>query len=178
MKKKILIIAAVLIATISCTSFLVESTITEKVAANGVEVSDSTPSIVMYNSILKYAEIYEVPVDYAFALAYTESRYKGPAHIDYKTKNLKSKSGALGPMQIKLATAKMFAAEEEQNLSATSLKNDIDLNVKISMRIIRYLKDKYGTWGKAFGAYNTGRPVNNEYSKKILNKTYTWVSFS
>jgi hypothetical protein len=46
------------------------------------------------------------------------------------------------------------------------------------MRILRDLKDTYGTWGKAFGAYNTGKPIVNNYSKKILKKSYNWVGFS
>ena len=176
MKKKILFFASVGILTLGCTSFYANPSITETLSANGIEVSDSTPSVVMYNSIIKYAAMYEVPKEYAFALAYQESRYKGPADVKYNP-SLASPSGALGPMQITYSTAKLFV-EDGEILNKKLLKSDIDLNVKISMRILRALKDKYGSWGKAFGAYNTGKPIVNSYSRKILKKSYTWAMFS
>lgn len=141
-----------------------------------VEVTDSTPSVIMYNSIMKYSEEYCIPKEYAFALAYQESRYKGPAHAEYKH-DVKSKAGALGPMQIMYGTAKLFV-EEDEKLTKKLLKTDIDLNVRLSMRILRHLKDKHGDWGKAFGAYNTGRPIINRYAKNILNLKYNWIQFS
>ena len=176
MKKKILLFASVGILTLGCMSFYATPSIADKLSANGIEVSDSTPSVVMYNSIIKYADMYEVPKEYAFALAYQETRYKGPADVKYKH-IIASPSGALGPMQIMYSTAKLFV-EDGEVLNKKLLKSDIDLNVKLSMRILRALKDKHGTWGKAFGAYNTGKPIVNNYSKKILKKSYTWVMFS
>jgi hypothetical protein len=141
-----------------------------------VDVTDSTPSVIMYNSIMKYSEEYSIPKEYAFALAYQETRYQGPAHAEYKHA-VKSKAGALGPMQIMYKTAQMFIDEDEK-LTKKLLKTDIDLNVKLSMKILRHLKDKHGDWGKAFGAYNTGRPILNRYAKNILNLKYNWISFS
>ena len=176
MKKKFLLFASVGLLTLGTMSFYANPSITEKINSNGIEVSDSTPSIVMYNSIMKYADMYEIPKEYAFALAYQETRYKGPADVNYK-QTFTSPSGALGPMQIMYSTAKSFI-EDGEVLNRKLLKSDIDLNVKLSMRILRSLKDKHGTWGKAFGAYNTGRPIVNNYSKKILKKSYTWVMFS
>ena len=176
MKRKLLTLISTALLVIGCMSFYSTPTITEQMNSNGIEVSDSTPSIVMYNSIVKYAEQYDIPKEYAFALAYQETRYRGPADVNYK-QTFSSKSGALGPMQIMYSTAKRFI-EEGDVLTKKSLKSDIELNVKISMRILRYLKDTHGTWGKAFGAYNTGKPIVNSYSKKILKKSYNWIAFS
>jgi soluble lytic murein transglycosylase-like protein len=77
-------------------------------------------------------------------------------------------------MQIMYSTAKLYIQKDEQ-LTKKLLKTDIDLNVRLSMRILRDLKDTYGTWGKALGAYNTGKPVVNKYAKNILKKSYNWI---
>jgi soluble lytic murein transglycosylase-like protein len=177
MKRKILNLALIAsIAAVACTSFYPERTISERLAETGIMVSDSIPSMKMYNSIMKYSKEYDIPQEYAFALAYQESRYKGPVDTTYRH-TLKSKAGALGPMQIMYNTAKLYIHKDEV-LSKKLLKTDIDLNVMLSMRILRDLKDTYGTWGKAFGAYNTGKPIVNNYSRKILKKSYNWVGFS
>ena len=167
-------IFVVILLGVFLVSFDNRCSIVDRVNQTGLSVNDSTPSIKMYNSLIKWSCFYEVPIQYAFALAYSESRYKGPAHIDYKY-SLTSKSGALGPMQIKLSTAKLYL-EEGENLTKGVLKNDIDFNVMISMRILRDLKDTYGTWGKAFGAYSTGRPIVNKYAKNILANKFVWVN--
>jgi soluble lytic murein transglycosylase-like protein len=171
---KVLILMVVLFGTVSLMSFNNKSSIIDRVNETGLIVNDSTPSIKMYNAIMKWSAEYDIPVQYAFALAYTESRYKGPAHVDYKS-GLVSKSGALGPMQIKLGTAKLFL-EDGEKVTKKLLRNDIDFNVMMSMRIIRELKDMYGTWGKAFGAYNTGKPIVNKYAKNILSNKFVWIS--
>lgn len=159
-----------------CTSFHPAPDITDKLYQTGICVHDSTPSVKMYNSILKYSEEYGVPKEYAFGIAYSETRYKGPVDTLYKG-TFRSKAGALGPMQIMYNTAKLYIKKDEL-LTKKLLKNDIELNVKLSMRILRDLKDTYGTWGKALGAYNTGRPVVNKYAKNILKKSYNWTGFS
>ena len=127
---KVVILMVVLLG-ITLMSFNNKGSITDRVNETGLSVNDSTPSIKMYNSIIKWSAEYDIPVQYAFALAYTESRYKGPAHVDYKS-GLTSKSGALGPMQIKLGTAKLFL-EDGEKVTKKILKNDIDFNVMMSM---------------------------------------------
>jgi soluble lytic murein transglycosylase-like protein len=49
----------------------------------------------------------------------------------------------------------------------TQLRDNIEMNVKASMRMLRKLKDKHGDWKLAFGAYNTGRPCVNGYAEKV-----------
>ena len=44
-----------------------------------------------------------------------------------------------------------------------------------SLKYIRDLKDKFNTWDKALGYYNTGRPVPNEYAYKIINYKLDWI---
>lgn len=177
MKRKLLkTLLAVTVFGIACSSFYPERTLPEKLSETGIVVHDSIPSMKMYNSILKYAEEYNIPKEYAFGVAYQETRYKGPVDTLYKGSH-RSKAGALGPMQIMYTTAKLYIKKDEV-LTKKLLKNDIDLNVKLSMRILRDLKDTYGTWGKALGAYNTGKPVVNKYAKNILKKSYNWVGFS
>ena len=170
---KVVILMVVLLG-ITLMSFNNKGSITDRVNETGLVVNDSTPSIKMYNSIIKWSAEYDIPVQYAFALAYTETSYKGPAHVDYKS-GLVSKSGALGPMQINLGTAKLYL-EDGEKVTKKILKNDIDFNVMMSMRIIRELKDTYGSWGKAFGAYNTGKPIVNKYAKNILSNKFVWIS--
>ena len=144
---------------------------TDSVYIDSITTANSTPSIQMFFYIKKYAEIYHVPEEYAFALAYSETRYMGPFHYNYNYA-LTSNANALGPMQIQLASLKYVTSEK-----ATShrLKTDIEFNVKISMLILRRFYELYGNWGLAFGAYSCGKPCINEYSKKILSKKYIWL---
>jgi soluble lytic murein transglycosylase-like protein len=124
----------------------------------------------MYFYIKKYAAEYEIPEAYAFSLAYQVTRYQGPLDLDYNHKQT-SYAGALGPMQIMPSTAKMIYGKSVSNYN---LKNDIKLNVMISMKLLRRLRNTYGNWGVVFGAYNTGRPCINGYAKNILDKQYIW----
>lgn len=172
---KVLVLVFVVAGISVLMSYDNRTSISDVVKEHGVAVTDSTPSIKMYNSIIHWASEYDVPIRYAFALAYHESRYGGPAHIKYKH-NLISKSGAMGPMQIKYSTAKKFI-EDDEKISKRILRNDIDFNVMISMRILHQLHTTYGTWGKAFGAYNTGKPIVNKYAKDILYHKLNWISF-
>ena len=129
------------------------------------------PSIQLYYYIKKYAKEFDIPESYAFSLAYQETTYRGPLHLYYNHRQV-SYAGALGPMQIMPGTAKWMMGK---TISNDKLKNDIDLNVYISMKLLRHLHDTYNNWGLAFGAYNTGRPMINQYAKNILNKQYDWI---
>jgi soluble lytic murein transglycosylase-like protein len=137
---------------------------------DSITIVNSAPSIQMYFYIKKYAALYEIPEAYAFSLAYQETRYQGPMDLDYNHKQT-SYAGALGPMQIMPSTARMIYGKSIPN---HKLKNDIKLNVMISMKLLRRLRNTYGNWGVVFGAYNTGRPCINGYAKNILDKQYIW----
>jgi len=133
-------------------------------------IVNSSPSIQMYFYIKKYAEKFSIPEPYAFSLAYQETRYGGPLDLNYNHKQ-KSYAGALGPMQIMPATAKLIYGKY---IPKTKLMSDINLNVMISMKLLRRLHDKYNDWGLVFGAYNTGRPCVNGYARNILAHQYIW----
>lgn len=135
------------------------------------EVVNSAPAIQMYFYIKKYAKEYEVPEAYAFAVAYQESRYKGPLDLGYEHR-LTSSVGAVGPMQIIPKYAHKFAG---RRVTSAELRNNIQLNVKVSMKMLRKWHDIHKDWGLAAGAYNTGQPVMNGYARSVINKEYYWV---
>ena len=132
----------------------------------------TSPPIQMYYHIKKYADEYNIPEDYAFALAYQETRYMGPLHTNYNHKKT-SPAGAVGPMQVMLSTARYL---NKDKVSLKKLTTDIEYNVMTSMKLLRRLHNKYHNWGLVFGAYNTGRPMVNEYATNILNKKYIWIN--
>ncbi len=125
---------------------------------------DTPPCVQLYHHILTYSEKYEVPQHIAFGVANHESGYKGPYHWKYNPK-LSSPSNAYGAMQIQVPTANHFS---DYRVTKDDLINNLELNVELSMRILSYLKKKYGTWELALGAYNTGRPIVNAYASRIV----------
>jgi soluble lytic murein transglycosylase-like protein len=127
----------------------------------------------MYESILIHADSFDVPLHIAFNVARMETGYRGPNHESYNHKQT-SKAGAVGPMQIMPKYASYFAGFP---VKKKELKDSIDLNVYISMKVLSKLYDKYGNWKKALGAYNTGRPIINDYAQKGVEKDYIkhWI---
>lgn len=127
----------------------------------------------MYESIIQYSDSFNIPERIAFNVAYLETRYKGPFDSTYNHK-LVSKAGAVGPMQIMPKYASYFAGFK---VNKKELKDSIDLNVFISMKILNQLYVKYNDWKKVLGAYNTGRPIINAYAKKGTSMDYRnyWV---
>lgn len=123
-------------------------------------------SLRMFHLIEKYSKENGVPMRIALGVAYEESKYQGPFHWNYNPA-LESSAGAVGPMQIMPSSASYF--NDGVRPSRNELKTDIDLNVKISMRMLGYLKNKYGRWDLALGAYNTGKPCVNGYALRIVN---------
>lgn len=131
-------------------------------------------SIKLYNEIEKWSDKYNIPKYIAYNVAYKETRYKGPFHWDYNHKQISS-AGAIGPMQIMPATARLI---QKTNVPNNLLINDTNLNVKISMKLLNRLYNKYGDWGVVCGAYNTGKPIVNGYAIYCINnKNYAekWV---
>ena len=133
------------------------------------DFSSTIPQVELYYSIVKYSKQYKIPEGYLFAIAQHESGYRGLNDINYKH-DLTSSANAVGPMQVKFSTARMF----DKQITYDKLKNNIDSNVRISAMLLRYLYDRYGDWQLAFGAYNTGKPVKNTYSKFVVNKNFNW----
>jgi soluble lytic murein transglycosylase-like protein len=137
------------------------------------DLSSPTP-LKMYELIDHYSDIYEIPKHIAFNVAYLETRYKGPFDWKYKPGQT-SYAGAVGPMQIMPATANFV---NKQKISKGNLKNDIELNIKTSMKLLHQLYNRYGNWKLVCGCYNTGRPLVNGYASFCVNnKNYqkNWV---
>lgn len=132
---------------------------------NTTENNSNLPhSIQVYNNIKKYCKIYNVPERIAFKIANAESGFKGPMDLNYKS-NLTSSANAVGPMQLIYSTALYMS--DDKTISYNMVKNDIELNVKLSIKYLRYLFDRYKSWKIACGAYNTGRPIVNRYAIKV-----------
>lgn len=125
----------------------------------------SPPCLQMFYHIDKYSKEYGIPRNYAFGIANTETGYQGPFHWGY-VQSLTSSAGAVGPMQIMPQYAHPYV---DGKFTVNELKNNIEMNVKASMRILKQLHTRHGDWKLAFGAYNTGRPCINGYAEKVAS---------
>ena len=158
--------------------FKVDDNVTIITLPNGVKTNtERTPnSIKMYNSIEKYSKIYNIPLYIAYNIAYLETSYEGPFDWGYNQKRTSS-CGALGPMQIMPLTAKMINGGP---INPSKLKSDIEVNVETSMKLLSHLYETYKDWSIVCGAYNTGKPVINNYAKFCVENTdyqKNWVSY-
>ena len=122
----------------------------------------------MYESIICYADSFDVPLYFAFNIATLETGYLGPNHTNYNHSQV-SKAGALGPMQIMHKYASYFAGRK---VTKSELKDSIEFNVRLSMVIISQHYQKYGDWSKVAGAYNTGKPIINSYARKASDPDF------
>ena len=127
---------------------------------------NSPPSIQMAYYIQKYASKYSIPIDYAFGVAYAETRFEGPYHWKYNPHQV-SCAGAVGPMQIMPTTGQ--GMWKGQRVTRDMLLNNIEFNVQTSMKLLRKLHDRYSDWKLVFGCYNTGRPCVNDYAIRVYN---------
>lgn len=137
---------------------------------------NSPKSLQMYYNIDKFSNEYDVPKHIAYNISYMETRYRGPYDWQYESSR-SSPSGALGPMQIMISTSRKV---NKESISTSKLKNDIQYNVETSMKLLHLLYEKYNSWEKACGAYNTGRPIVNSYAKfcvNNLNYKNNWIKY-
>jgi len=133
---------------------------------NEMVIKRSLPSYQMYFYIKKYAEIYDVPLKIAFNIAKYETGYRGPSHFNYNHRQI-SYANAIGAMQIILSTGNFMS---DTTLTKKDLLENIELNIEISMKYLRYLYDIKKDWHLACGFYNTGYWVVNDYSRKVVNE--------
>ena len=122
----------------------------------------------MYRAIMLYSGMYQVPKHVAFNIAHLETTYRGPQDSTYNPSRV-SKMGAMGPMQIRYKYASYFA---EREVTKDELRDSIEFNVNLSMKILAQNYKRYKSWKKAAGAYNTGKPVINHYAKEAVKKDY------
>ena len=125
-----------------------------------LDLANGTISLQMYESIEHWSDSFNIPKYVAYNVAWLETRYEGPFDFDYNP-YLKSSAGAVGPMQIITKWAHKFAG---RRLSEKELKTNIDLNVKISMQMLRKWYSIHHDWTLACGAYNSGSPIRNDYA--------------
>jgi soluble lytic murein transglycosylase-like protein len=128
----------------------------------------------MYRAIMLYSGMYQVPRHVAFNVAHLETTYRGPQDSTYNPSRV-SKAGAMGPMQIRYKYASYFA---ERKVTKSELRDSIEFNVNLSMKILAQNYKRFKSWAKAAGAYNTGRPIINRYAKEAVKKNYkrNWLS--
>jgi soluble lytic murein transglycosylase-like protein len=122
----------------------------------------------MYRAIMLYSGMYQVPKHIAFNIAHLETTYRGPQDSTYNPSRV-SKMGAMGPMQIRYKYASYFA---ERKVTKDELRDSIEFNVNLSMKILAQNYKRFKSWAKAAGAYNTGKPVINHYAKEAVKKDY------
>jgi len=122
----------------------------------------------MYRAIMLYSGMYQVPKHVAFNIAHLETTYRGPQDSTYNPSRV-SKMGAMGPMQIRYKYASYFA---ERKVTKDELRDSIEFNVNLSMKILAQNYKRFKSWAKAAGAYNTGKPVINHYAKEAVKKDY------
>ena len=170
---KIGIVAGAVIAT-ALTVTEPEVQATQEVRIPNSIDQGAPPCLQMYKYIKAYADTFDIPLNYAFGIAYAETRYEGPFQWKYNPAQI-SCAGAVGPMQIMPATANDV---HNQKISKKNLKNNIELNIRTSMKLLHQLHNRYGNWKLVCGYYNTGRPIVNGYASFCVNnKNYrkNWV---
>jgi soluble lytic murein transglycosylase-like protein len=136
---------------------------------DNLNLAAGTISLQMYESIEHWSDSFEIPKHIAYNVAYLETRYQGPFHFDYNPYQ-KSHAGAVGPMQVITRWAHPYV---KRKLSEKELKTNIDLNIKISMQMLKKWYSIHKDWTLACGAYNSGRPIRNDYAiYATTNKNY------
>ena len=118
----------------------------------------------MYYCIEKYSKVYNIPKQYAYGIAYMETKFTNPFQWGYDHRQISS-AGALGPMQIMLPTAK--SVWNDNDITKEKLLYDIEFNVETSMKYLSILYSQYKDWKKVFGCYNTGQPIVNSYANNV-----------
>lgn len=126
------------------------------------------PAERMHDAIIHYADSFQIPVEFAFNIATLETGYRGPADSTYNPSQVSHK-GAMGPMQIMYKYAEYFAGHP---VSKEMLRDSIEFNVKLSMKILAKHYKKYKNWKTVAGVYNTGRPIINKYAHRAADFKY------
>lgn len=128
----------------------------------------------LYNLIEIKSREFNIPKYILYNIAYNETRYRGPFDWQYNPK-LTSSAGAEGAMQIITRFAHHYAGRK---VTAKELRENIELNVTISCRMLRDLYNRYGRWDIVCGYYNTGYPQINDYATRVTsNRHYrlNWI---
>jgi soluble lytic murein transglycosylase-like protein len=114
----------------------------------------------IHNKIVDEAERQNIDPDLAVTVGWIENRFR-PVGV--------SSAGALGPMQIMPRWASHYAGF---NVTKQQLRDSIELNVMISMKMMASNFKKTKSWKQAAGKYHTGKPCIDWYAKKVVLKDY------
>jgi soluble lytic murein transglycosylase-like protein len=125
-------------------------------------------SVQIYEYTQKYCKEYNVPETIAFGILKLETGYEGPSHFDYNI-NQTSSGNARGPYQLLVSTAKdmyeVLGLGPRKDVTAKLLLSDVELNVKLGVRYLRWINDNVSSnWKITCGFYNTGYKVVNQYA--------------
>ena len=126
----------IVVGAVAVTTFTVtkqEQQSTQKVRIPDSINQGSPPSLQMYRDIKAYADTFDIPIKYAFGIAKAETGYNGPFHWKYNPYQT-SPTGAEGPMQILLSTARYLNSD---NVSRIQLRTDLKYNIRTSKKEIR-----------------------------------------
>jgi soluble lytic murein transglycosylase-like protein len=171
------VVVCVLILWSSCLIIFDTDNLSPTKRLKQVSLQPNAPvSLQTYYLIEKYSEEYSIPKHIAYNVAFLETRYQGPFDWNYNP-FLSSSAGAVGPMQVMVKTASYI---NKKTTTKTKLKNNLELNISTSMKLLKSLYDRYEDWGLTCGYYNTGYPKINDYASFcISNKEYTknWDSY-
>ena len=97
--------------------------------------------------IYEYAEEYDVDPMLIATVIRVESKFN---------RNIKSKSGAIGLMQLMEETALEEADEVGENINVTERLYNPEVNIRIGTKYIAKLLNKYDNYLLAMAAYNAG----------------------
>jgi soluble lytic murein transglycosylase len=110
-----------------------------------------------YGSIVRgHARNYRLEPALLAAVIYQESKFRP---------RVKSKSGAIGLMQLLPATAKGIAVHTGGSRFQVADLYDPELNVRYGSWYLRHLLDKYGDERTALAAYNAGQENVDEWRR-------------
>ena len=129
-----------------------------------MKISEGPPCVKLYDYLIKYSEKHGVPFQIAYRVAQVESGYEGPFHWKYNPA-LTSPMNAYGAMQVQAPTASFIW---KRKVSPKELLNNLEFNVETGVMVLKYYHSLCGRWDIALGYYNTGRPMVNNYSIKIM----------
>lgn len=128
----------------------------------------SPASVQVFYYTRKYCQLYDISETLAFRVARLETTYRGPDVKDYNPVQISS-GNALGPYQLLLSTARdmyvLLGLGERHELTRQMLLDDVELNVMLGIRYLRWLHDNISKdWKIVAGFYNTGYKMVNDYA--------------
>lgn len=128
-------------------------------------ISFAPLSVQVYHHFIAWADSFDVPIKIVKGILREETNFRTPLNFDYNPYQT-SYANAYGPAQVQLRTARYIAGSD--SITKHDVLYNIKFNAYLSMKYIRYLKDRYNSWLIACAYYNTGYPIVNQYALNIV----------